>query len=197
MEEVWWPISWLNFYEISNYGRIRSIDRYVSGWNSPKFRKGALLKPRKKNDGYYDIGLWVDGKKKHFSVHRLLAEVFIPNPLNLPCVNHKNEFNKTDNFVWVNSDGTVDTEKSSIEWCTYKENTNYGTCIERRSNTRKMQGNRDGNIVVYKNGEYYGTYPSIRSAARDLGFYESIISKKILGSIKKEDYKGFTFKREI
>lgn len=81
-------------------------------------KSGKILKPQKNTRGYLQVGLSKDGTKKHFLIHRLVAEAFIPNPLNLPCVNHRDE-NKTNNCI------------SNLEWCTYEYNNNYGTRTEK------------------------------------------------------------------
>lgn len=113
-------------YEVSNYGNIRSLKR------------NKILRPRITR-GYYHVTLCKNGILYYKLNHRLVAEAFIPNPDNLPCVNHKDE-NKLNNFVWVNEDGSVDLEKSNLEWCTYKYNSNYGTAIERQS--AKLKGRK-------------------------------------------------------
>lgn len=70
------------------------------------------------NGGYLQVNLFKNRKYKGFLVHRLVAEAFIPNPENKPCVNHKIEGKKgkSMNFVFFNEDGSVDEEKSTIEW---------------------------------------------------------------------------------
>ena len=73
-------------YQVSNTGEIRSL------------KTGKILKQEKTNNGYLLTNLYKNGKRKKLLVHRLVAEAFIPNPLNLPEVNHKSE-NKQDNRV--------------------------------------------------------------------------------------------------
>ena len=68
-------------------------------------------------------------------------EAFVPNPHNYPCVNHKDE-NRGNNFIWVNPDGSVDLEKSNLEWCSHKYNLNYGTAQLRKAETYKKNGNK-------------------------------------------------------
>lgn len=72
--------------------------------------------------GYKQVVLYKDNQRKNFQLHRLLAEAFIPNPNNLPWVNHKDE-NKLNNDL------------SNLEWCSKSYNRIYGTCEERRKNT--------------------------------------------------------------
>jgi hypothetical protein len=71
-----------------------------------------IKKPSKLPKGYLRLGLCKNGKIKYYSIHRLVAEAFIPNPNNYPCVNHKDE-NVQNNNV------------ENLEWCTHKQNNNY------------------------------------------------------------------------
>jgi len=109
--ENWKPVNGYNgIYEVSNTGKIRSIDRvipYKNGCNRPT--KGTLSFLRLGSNGYHSVGLWKENKEKRFSVHRLVAESFIPNPDNKSQVNHKNGI-KTDNDI------------SNLEWVTKSEN---------------------------------------------------------------------------
>ena len=84
--EVYVDIPGYEGYQVSNYGRVRNK------------KTGKILKPYITNKGYYTVGFWTDGKKKRLSIHRLVAKAFLPNPNNLPEVNHINGC-KTDNSV--------------------------------------------------------------------------------------------------
>lgn len=86
--------------------------------------------------GYPIIRLSKDGKRISSTIHRLVMKAFVPNPFNLPQVNHKDEV-KTNNFIFVNPDGTVDQEKSNLEWCDNKYNCNYGSHKEKISKANK------------------------------------------------------------
>ena len=123
-------------YQVSNYGRIRSIDHYASNGKGERLYKGQLLKPTIGTDKYYHFMLYRNGKgdRKVYLLHRLMAMVFLPNHNNLPEVNHKDE-NKLNNFIYINPDGSVDPERSNLEWCTSKYNANYGT-----RNKRSVEG---------------------------------------------------------
>lgn len=110
MEEIWKQIDGFS-YEVSSKGNIRRI-----GANSYKKQKTT-------NCGYKSIQLYKKGKSKEFLCHRLVAIAFIPNPDNLPLVNHINE-DKTDNSI------------ENLEWCDSKYNNNYGTIRERRSKSK-------------------------------------------------------------
>lgn len=113
MEEIWKPIQY-DGYEISNLGRVKSY----------KYDKinGKIMKPSKSTKGYLQLDLRLGGRKYykriHLAIHRLVAEAFIPNPNNLPQVNHKDE-NKENNCV------------DNLEWCTNEYNSNYGTKSQR------------------------------------------------------------------
>lgn len=142
MGEIWKDIpGYDGKYQVSNFGRIRSFNT-ING-------EVVIRKLNKHTEGYLKVDLWKNGRVKSKYVHRLVAEAFIPNPHNLPCVNHKDE-DKANNFVWVNADGSVDFEKSNLEWCDYNYNNNYGTHNKRMANTKGktvLQYDLDGNLV--------------------------------------------------
>lgn len=133
MEEKWKPvIGFEGQYEVSNKGRVRSLRRLVDGKRGTKhYRNGCILKPQT-GSKYAQVYLRVDGKQKWFYVHRLVAEAFIPNPNNLPQINHKDE-NKLNNCV------------ENLEWCDAKYNINYGTAKQRviEANKKRFQKKLD------------------------------------------------------
>lgn len=91
--EVWKPITGYESYLVSNFGNVKNS-------------KGKLLSLDKTKKGYLRVDLTSEGKKKHFKVHRLVAGAFIPNPNNLPQVNHKDtnkSNNHVDNLEWSNN----------------------------------------------------------------------------------------------
>ena len=133
MNEEWRPIGgYEGLYEVSNLGRVRSVDRYVkSKGESYWLRKGKMLSPAKDKNGYLKVNLYCNGKCKTINVHRLVAQEFIPNPDNLPQINHKDE-DKTNNRV------------DNLEWCDAKYNINYGTARIRGKETAIKNGNWTG-----------------------------------------------------
>src|SRR5260221_8651090 len=83
------PIAGLgDFYEVSSLGRVRSVDRICHGVKRPRRCDGKILKHRVNKVGYPQISMWRYGQGKTVNVHRLVAIAFIPNPTNLPMVNH-------------------------------------------------------------------------------------------------------------
>ena len=138
INEQWWDIPFYEgLYQASNCGNIRSVDRYVpSRPGFYKLMKGRLLVFEKAGRGYYSVMLSKEGVTKRWNVHRLIALTFLPNPTNLPEVNHKDE-DKTNNFIWINPDGTVDTERSNLEWCTSVYNANYGSRNQNQIDTKR------------------------------------------------------------
>lgn len=145
--EEWRPIAgYEGLYEVSNLGRVRSLGRYYpdmitlpNGAIGPYVRKGKIMKPFvQPKTGYVTITLRnLKGNQK--LLHRLVAEAFVPNPNNLPEVNHKDE-DKTNNIA------------SNLEWCDSKYNKRYGTGYKRRSAKRKKpieQLTLDGQHVAF------------------------------------------------
>ena len=78
-----------------------------------------------------------NGKTKTIYTHKLVAEAFIPNPENKPCIDHINTI-KTDNTVWLNEDGSVNYEKTNLRWVTYKENSNNPLTIKKLIKINKI-----------------------------------------------------------
>ena len=109
MEEIFKPIRRLEgFYEISNLGFVRSVDRVGSNGNRYKSRKMTI---RLNQSGYPCVGFRRDGKPILRTVHRMLAECFIPNPDGLPDVGHRDlnsTNNSLENLFWTNHSETAE-----------------------------------------------------------------------------------------
>ena len=114
MQEIWKDIvGYEGLYQVSNLGRVKSL-------GNTKARKEKILLGVSISDNYLQIGLNKNGERKRYVIHRLVAEAFIPNPLNKPQVNHING-NKKDNRV------------ENLEWWTQCENI-------RHSNKKHLRG---------------------------------------------------------
>lgn len=127
-EEVWRDIKgYENLYQVSNLGRVRSLDRWVKCKNGSVTQfKGRIVAACNDKHGYKVLNLWKDNKFKQKKVHQLIAQAFIPNPENKPYIDHINTI-KHDNTVVLNEDGSVNYEKTNIRWVTAKENMNNPT----------------------------------------------------------------------
>ena len=172
-------------YQVSNLGQILSLNFRNTG-------RAELMNPWKDKDGYFKIGLRNNRKTDFILVHRLIAETFIPNPDNLPQVNHKIEDDKgkTINMVFFNKDGTIDKEKSTIEWCDGKYNHNYGTINERISKANTNGKLSKPVLQLSLTGELIREYPSVRECERN-GFEHSGVVRCCNG--KQKTHKGFKF----
>lgn len=130
MEEIWKEVlGYEGLYEVSNLGNIRSLN-----YN----RKGYVqnLLQHKNNNGYLTVMLTLHGKQKRLLVHRLVAEAFIPNPFDLPCVNHLDE-------------SFTNNRANNLEWCTQRYNLEYGTRRAREiaTKTKAVEQLKDGVVV--------------------------------------------------
>lgn len=182
--EIWKNIeNYEGLYQVSNLGKVKSLDRIINDIKGKTYLlKGKEIKFSQNNSGYVLVVLSKNKKSKTYLVHRLVAETFIPNPNNLPQVNHKNEI-KSDNRV------------ENLEWCSAKYNINYGTCIERAKlhyPSRKGKNNPNFSkkmskelyekllkinskpICQYsKQGEFIKKFNSISEAAKELNMKSS------------------------
>ena len=170
MEEIWRDIKgYEGLYQVSNLGNVKSLH-----YNKTKIPKLLRIYKNSNNDsGYYLTSLNKNGIRKNFFIHRLVAEAFISNPNNLPCVNHIDE-DKSNNKV------------DNLEWCSYKYNVNYGTCKTRSSLKRSKP------VIQYtKEGEFVKEWRSIKEAETSIGI-RCGISKCLSGKHKTSG--GFVWK---
>ena len=169
-------------YKVSNLGRILSLNYRNTG-------RAELMNPRKRKDGYSQVGLSKNGEYKMCYVHRLVAETFIPNPENLPQVNHKDE-DKTNNFVFLNEDGSVDKEKSNLEWKSPKDNSNHGTRNERIS--KAMTNGKQSKPVLQFSLDWklIREWESVNECGRN-GFSKGHVAACCRG--EEKTHKGFRF----
>lgn len=182
-EEIWKDIDgYEGLYQISSYGRVRSVEREVVYKNGRKhFYKSQIIKPHITAWGYLQVGLHCEDNFKNGRIHRLVAEAFIPNPDNLPQVNHKNE-DKTDNRV------------ENLEWCTAKYNTNYGTARQRMIEKKINSTSRSKQVKQYTlDGQLVKSWESLHECQRN-GYNHSHVSRCCRGIYKQ--YKGFIWRYE-
>ena len=123
MKEIWKDVKdYEGLYQVSSIGRVKSLPReYTDSMGRAVKKKERILSLRiSSQTGYPTLNLFKNGKRETVSVHRLVAEAFIPNPQNLPCINHKDE-TRDNNIV------------ENLEWCSYRYNNTYGSASEKRS----------------------------------------------------------------
>lgn len=159
-------------YQVSNLGRVKSLERTVTRKDGRKRTiRERILKPTPDRGGYLLVSLSKgSGKSKVFKVHRLDCEAFHENPESKPCVNHIDE-NKINNAV------------SNLEWCTYEENINYGTRTVRSA--KAIAKARSKPVGQYtRGGVLVKVWQSTREVERQLGFFSGHISEVARGKLK-------------
>ena len=183
--EIWKDIKGFEGrYQVSNLGRVRSLDHVTimrrKGYKDCSvLYRGNMLKPSL-HLGYYRISMTKNGHKRPYLVHRLVAEAFIPNPNNLPMINHKDE---------VRSNNVVD----NLEWCDALYNNNYGTRNERlfesvcRPRMRAvLQYDKEGNLIQ--------RFESISEASRLTGIDVQRIHSACHNRERRHGTNGYIFK---
>ena len=170
--EIWKDIEgYEGLYQISNFGRVRSLNYRGTG-------QTKVLSPGEGGRGYLLVNLCKNGKTKKYQVHRLVAEAFIPNWFDDPQVNHIDE-DKTNNRV------------ENLEWCSAKYNINYGT-HNKRVFEKTTNGKLSKPVLQFtKTGEFVREWPSISEAERN-GFNNGHIASCCRG--ERQTHKGYVWK---
>ena len=154
--EIWKDINgYEGKYQVSNLGRVKSLARFRVGKSGSNTRMPEqLLKQSITKDGYKRVGLRNGYRQKYFFIHRLVAQAFIPNPDNLPQVNHIDE-NKANNCV------------DNLEWCSIVYNNTYGNRCTKMAATQMNRDDLSKPVICVELGR---TFHSINEAARFFGF---------------------------
>jgi len=186
-QEAWMPIGGYDgIYEISDLGRVRSLNRIdARGWR----RKGRILQPSTHKNGYLLVCLYKDGISETRIVHRLVAEAFIPNPENKP------EVSGVDGVIVSNA-------AKDLAWCDRKE-VLFDRGVLHRSMSHEKWGTgepvkksveaRRRPVIQYdKNGSEITSYPSVMIAERKTGVKNSNIIKVCRNKLKSAG--GFMWK---
>ena len=174
--EIWKDIKgYENLYEVSNLGRVRSLDRWVK-YSDDRLRlyKGRILKPHKTTNGYLQVGLYKDGKIKMFLVHRLVWMAFneeIPEGMEL---NHINEI-------------TTDARLDNLNLMSHLDNIRYGTGIKRRSEKQSKTVLQ----LTYPGLEFMREWQSTMECGRN-GFNAGHVAECCRG--ERKSHKGVTFR---
>lgn len=178
-KEYWKPVlGYEGLYEVSNWGRVKSLKRLVKSPRGYRTVCERTLKPTKDSHGYLCVSLCKEGKMKFVKIHRLVAEAFIPNPYNLPQVNHKDE-------------NPLNNNANNLEWCDNKYNSNFGTRNERIA-AKNTNGKLSKPVLQYTlDGQFVREWKSIRECGRN-GFDHGAVAACCRGKLKK--YKDFIWR---
>lgn len=160
--EIWKPIEGFSTYFVSNCGRIKHV---------LDSQRQNLRIPHKTSNGYLRLVLSEGNHRKTISVHRAVAEAFIPNPNNLDSVNHK-DFDTTNNEV------------ENLEWLSIKDNIRHSCRNGRHSRKPVLQLDKTGILIR--------EWESGLAVEKELGYFGTLISRVCQG--KQKTYKGFIWR---
>lgn len=188
--EIWKDIKGFEgMYQISNLGRVKSLDRAVKQRNdSFQIKKGLLIKQTKNHKGYPLTCIRKDNKTYAKSTHRLVAETFMPNPDNKEQINHIDGI-KTNNHV------------DNLEWMTGKENIKHAIdnglmtfCPKRAKHASDIAREKNKKEVdrYDMNGNYIDTFNSLLEAEKETNVGHKGISENLRGRQKSAG--GFVWK---
>ena len=166
MEEIWKKIDGYDNYFVSSEGKVRND------------KTGRILKVRSNKEGYLRVNLCKNGKMTTFTIHRLVAQAFLPNPKNLPCVDHINTI-KNDNRM------------DNLRWCSQKGNCNNP--LSRINNSKAQKGENNPNLgsLIVQVDKLTNKVVNVKYnfEFKEMGFTQSSISHCCVGRIN--EYKGY------
>ena len=175
MEEIWKDIEgYEGIYQVSNLGRVRSLDRYYTkphprnGVPTKYFKRGSIITNHTLRNGYTNVMLKFEGGKKNFMVHRLVAKAFVPGYFEGADVNHKDS-NRQNNHA------------DNLEWMTRRDNLMYNNDKNASAMEQIHRSQRKPIIQMTMDGEYIREWPSIYAAHLALG----LDSKSISGACRQ------------
>lgn len=164
--EVWKPVSgYEGMYEVSDCGRVRSLERVIETARGPRQIAGRVLKPKTNTAGYQQVSLFRDRKRKEFLVSRLVAEAFCERPEGSDVVNH---LDNTPSHNWA----------TNLEWTTHLGNAQHSV----------RQHRRYVRPVIRSDGR---TYAKLRQVAED-GFSPADVCRCCRGHLNT--HKGFAWR---
>ena len=174
MEEIWRDIKgYEGYYQVSNLGKVRSLDRYIVNKKGERkhFTEKYLAQVSRRD--YLGVTLSKNNKSKMFSTHILVAETFIPNPENKPEINHidgNKQNNKVDNLEWCT--------RSENELHAYKNGLANPSDRQKQAAKKYAKENYSKKVVQYSlNGEFIKEWNSMHDVWRELGIRPSYICR--------------------
>lgn len=179
--EIWKDVvCFEGLYEVSNFGNVRSVTRTITRKDGRVYvKQGKQLKSFVTNKGYEYVMLNDFSSKQHLkTVHRLVAQAFIPNPDNLAVVNHKDE-NKLNNAA------------TNLEWCTQSYNMTYNQINQRISS--KLKGRQAYNAVRVIDESTGVVYLSKQQCAKECKLRWNVLNDMITG--KLHEVKGHRIRK--
>jgi len=168
-------------YQVSDLGRIKSLEKKLFNGISYFIQKEKILNPSFEKDGYKQISFFKEKKEKKLKVHRLVGISFVDNPENKPQINHKDEI-KDNNFY------------KNLEWLTASENMKYGSRSKKWIEKRRVSSICKKVSQFDLKGNFIQNFDSIVKAS-EMNFDASLITKCCKG--KKDFHKGFIWKYKI
>ena len=157
---------WEGLYQVSNLGNVKSLERTIRNGRGYYKIPERILKAGTNKQGYLQVHLYREGKRKSCRIHRLVADAFLENPNNLPEVNHKDE-DKENN------------KAENLEWCSHSYNSSYNDRakkIGKKISKPVYSINKESGLITY--------WESAKVAGRILGIDSSHITRCCKGKMK-------------
>lgn len=188
MDEIWVDVpDYEQFYQVSNFGRIRSKTRIARNKNGNRIIQGKLLKPGLNSRGYSRLNVKTNAIHKHFFIHRLVANIFVPNPQNKPHVNHLDSNplnNHYKNLEWVSHLGNM---HHAINKGRFDNHFKRLTALFKESNERRQKAvigiNKQTGVIV--------SFQSIQEAGRNFNNRAGDICRCCKG--EKREVEGYVW----